>query len=213
MSWTIYETDDGENSNSLLDLKTALQTAAARKILLYCAGQDKGEFEQHQGQGKPYPASCGIDRIKSIGSARTFGGKSEFVNLNNVDYLFPGEIEAVSGITTGSSAATALASGFAALVLWCAEAYQAEVKKRAVANKSKDGPVVMEDVDFRQDSRMSDLFDELKTVRDSKIPSLVNIMMLLKEAEKSNDRAAETLIKRCKTTVSNSFTKPASTTL
>lgn len=216
MSWTIYASDDGENSESLKDLVATLGTAASRPILLYCAGQDQGEYEETRGRGKPYPAS-GELRIKRVGSARAYGGVSEFVNPSNVDYLFPGEIEAVAGVTTGSSAATALASGLAALIMWCAEAYRAEILERnkVISNKPKDAreettvPEILEDLDFQQSNRMADLFDELKTVRDSSKASLVNITGLLKDAKNSQGKHAETLVKLCRDKIPQSFPKSA----
>lgn len=73
---------------------------------------------------KPYPTSCCTKKVKRIGSTRLFGDRSEAVNPESIDYLFPGEKDTALGNECGSSAATALASGLAALILWCAEAYR-----------------------------------------------------------------------------------------
>jgi hypothetical protein len=219
MSWSMYESDSGENAESLDKLAKTLHTAAMQGILLYCAGQDKGMFEETLGRGKALPASSGHTRIKSIGSARIYGGQSEYVNIDNVDYLFPGEIETVQGLTSGSSAATALASGLAALILWCGEAHRARqvLEQKKAASKAKDGKEgkhaedanrAVEEVDFQKEDRMTELFNELKTDSDKKKASLVNITALLNDAARNKDDCAGELIRLCKGMVPKSFARP-----
>lgn len=196
MSWTIYETNSGKNQSFLKDLEDVLHKAASRGILLYCSGEDKGQYENSE---RPFPASISSKKIKKVGSAGTYGEKSKFVNIENVDYLLPGEI-AISDeqVERGSSAATALASGLAALILWCAEVHQVTQKQTETLARTPNQSQLQVDFDFLKDGRMNALFDALKT------PSkLVNIVQILKNARKNTkdkDLAGE-LVKLCKKTV------------
>ncbi|KAK6219194.1 hypothetical protein LQW54_002443 [Pestalotiopsis sp. IQ-011] len=190
MSWTLYESDDKGNSDSLERLRKVLEVAVQDKILLYCAGQDRGDLEVSDRKAKPYPASCGIDRVKSIGAAGAFGRGAHYVNLKKVQYLFPGEITSELGTTTGSSAATALASGFAALVLWCAEVHQ--------ALRRKDPTIQHKDMDFREGNRMAHLFNEMKQNPGSPDASIVLFSQFFDEAQKTGSKAAETFAMKCK---------------
>ena len=56
-----------------------------------------------------------------MSSATETGHSSGFVHQDQVNYLFPGEEFEEIGNRKDSSAATALAVGFAALILWCYE--------------------------------------------------------------------------------------------
>ena len=182
MSWTMYETQ--ENKSDLDELVTTINDAAGRGIILFCAGEDRGQLE---GNKKPYPASSHTDRIKKIGSAGEYGEKSDFVNEANINYFFPGEI--ANEQDQGSSAATALASGLAAMILWCSELY----KMRAEEKVAKGDGVEFEDLDFRVKDRMNLLFDALKTPTNK----FVNFTDLLNEA-KGEDDPVLALLRKCK---------------
>lgn len=167
MSWTIDEKK--ENNNGVENLKVAIENAARKKIILFCASDDKGDTSGTI----PLPASSDTKLIKKIGSCDEHGVKSSFVNSDRVDYLFPGEmLPEVSGINwrsrdKGSSASTALASGLAALILWCAE----------MAGPSK--------ADFASGTRMNQLFDKLKS--HTKVASLVDVTTILNDAKEAPD--------------------------
>ncbi|KLU89922.1 hypothetical protein MAPG_08891 [Magnaporthiopsis poae ATCC 64411] len=184
-------------ADPLTELNDALVNVP-RKVLLYCAGEDSGEYESTENYRKPYPANSNTKRIKRIGSAGQNGKASTSTNTKNVDYLFPGEVVSVKGSTTSSSAATALASGFAALVLWCAEAWRVQCKK-----EGKEP----EDCDFQQPGRMDALFDKLKV--DANEASLVNVTAMLDEAAADEvSEPAAALVKLCKALIPGEFKEP-----
>lgn len=120
MSWSLVRTDasDGSPSNEeqirLLDEQ--IQEAARRGIIMYCAAADEGLYGSHK---ELYPKKAETEHIKAVGSANESGSQSKFVDASQVDYLFPGEEIPELGERKGSSAATAIAAGFAALIIWC----------------------------------------------------------------------------------------------
>lgn len=185
----MYESLSVDNSQSLRELNTKIENEGSRGRLLYCACEDQGRTGNEE---KPYPASSNTKSIKRIGSARLYGNKSEFVNSKDVDYLFPGESSGKEG-RSGSSAATALASGLAALVLWCAEAYQALLKV--------EGKEIDDDFDFQREDRMHLLFDALK--KDNKF---VNITGMFQEAARDPDPIGE-FVRACKAKIPDAFKK------
>ncbi|KAN0069327.1 hypothetical protein V8E54_012342 [Elaphomyces granulatus] len=171
MSWTIYETP--VNRGDLVEFDKAVSLAASKGIIciLYCAGQDQGQYEENL--GKPYPASSTTNVLKRIGSASAFGNRTDNVNLNNVDYLFP-------------SAAAYKGGGLAALILWCAEASANGVQDMKTGN-------AVERFNFRQ---MNSLFDKLKTEKHS--ASLVDVTGILNNVTNGGKDYARKLIERCK---------------
>lgn len=171
----MYETKR-ENEKDLETLNTVIEDAGRKGIIMYCAGEDQGQNESNSKQ--PYPASSDSKRIKRIGSTDQYGNPSKFVNTNFVDYLFPGEIPVrASDITVaedqvGSSAATALAAGLAAMILWCTEAHRVIEKKEKSTNE----------LDFQKEGRMNVLFDALKTSNN-----FVNITNEINDAKDQED--------------------------
>ncbi len=116
MSWTIYQTQSGGDDDGLLKLKKAIEHAGSKNIIMFCASEDSG----YSSYRKPYPATgCDLRFMKRVGSAGVYGERSDYVNPDQVDYLFPGEIATQHQGCSGSSAATALAAGLAGLILWC----------------------------------------------------------------------------------------------
>lgn len=124
MSWTI---DVPENENQdVRDLKTAISEAAEANILMFCAASDKGA--KHTSS---YPSKA-TNNIFTIGAADASGIMASYVgDINSVDFIFPGKKVEPEGLGeaptkdvdywTGSSVATALAAGLAALILYCAQ--------------------------------------------------------------------------------------------
>lgn len=118
------------NEEDIRDLEKALKTAVDKGILIFCASPDEGSqtdatFRQY------YPV--GYDEVSSrlfkIGAATAHNrGIAQSARDSQLDFLLPGhEIEAVGenpmrdgkSLLTGSSVATALAAGVAALVIYC----------------------------------------------------------------------------------------------
>ena len=124
MSWTI----DRVEGKDLVNLQTAIDKAIANNILLFSACDDQGNNKKDI----PYPARCNKDKIFRIGAATTWGREGQAVRTESVDYIFPGDESLISSQEpptslddirvgwTASSLATALASGLAALILYCA---------------------------------------------------------------------------------------------
>lgn len=134
MSWTIYHHETAEtNDKGLSDMKAAMEEAAKRNILMFCAAQDSG----YSSYRKPYPATeCDPRAVKRVGSAGIYGERCEYVHPTEVDYLLPGEIALSSDSKiSGSSAATALASGLAGLILWCFALHEREMEAANGAKK------------------------------------------------------------------------------
>ncbi|KAI6366354.1 hypothetical protein MCOR25_005169 [Pyricularia grisea] len=130
MSWTIEKTES--NKSDVGELERAIEDAAKSDILMFCSASDQGMRRDNT-----YPYRCPTKKIFRIGAAKATGAADEYVgDPNAVDFLFPGHkvVEEDSGDSneakqrralprdlTGSSAATALASGLAALILYCVQ--------------------------------------------------------------------------------------------
>ncbi|KAL7942118.1 hypothetical protein V8C42DRAFT_332619 [Trichoderma barbatum] len=123
MSWTIDPPDD-EEDRRLLD--AAIVEAANADILMFCSASDKGAK-----QNATYPSKA-TTKIFTIGAATASGAADPWVgNLGNINFTFPGTKVEMDGArsgtdissreVTGSSVATALAAGLAALVLYCVQ--------------------------------------------------------------------------------------------
>ena len=123
MSWTIEETAD--NEVHIEKLKEAVEKAAKKPILMFCAASDGGAISD-----KSFPGKGPRDSVFKIGAATEDGKAWKWVgDESNIDFIFPGhEVvqerykEALlqnSNLLTGSSVATAIAAGLAALVLDC----------------------------------------------------------------------------------------------
>jgi hypothetical protein len=216
MSWTLYPTPDDPNNVGIDSMMDAIERAGKKNIIMFCASQDSG-FQPHR---EPYPAKrCDPRTMKRIGSAGLHGERSSYVNPDEVDYLFPGEIAMSSeNICTGSSASTALAAGLAGLILWCcvlqekcrimSETPKASTKaqdtmkephprkplQRAPSRLLPAQQSQVGYVDFQNHERMYGLFDSL---RSSKENPLVNIASILHSAAGHDDPAGE-LVRLCK---------------
>ena len=125
MSWTIERTDD--NKSDILALEQAVQDAANRGILMFCAASDGGAVSD-----RSFPARSVKGAVFKIGAATEEGSKWKWVgDATNIDFIFPGHKVVKERYTeapiqscnllTGSSVATAIAAGLAALVLDCVQ--------------------------------------------------------------------------------------------
>ncbi|KAL6873276.1 hypothetical protein HDV57DRAFT_504684 [Trichoderma longibrachiatum] len=123
MSWTIDSPED-EDERRFLD--AAIVEAANADILMFCSASDKGAK-----QNPTYPSKA-TTKIFTIGAATASGAADSWVgNLGNINFIFPGTKVEMDGPrsgtdnssreVTGSSVATALAAGLAALVLYCVQ--------------------------------------------------------------------------------------------
>ncbi len=171
MSWTIERTDT--NADAILQLEKAIGLAASEGILMFCAATDQGGYRD---DSLPAAASS-TKKLFKIGAAEASGTASKRIgDLRAVDFIFPGHnveprggsnINDTTGIDkhamTGSSVATALAAGLAAVVL-----YSVQVGALSPTNRSKHKPITMEDFrTLRRHDRMRDAFLEIGTTDDS----------------------------------------------
>jgi hypothetical protein len=126
MSWTIERT--AHNAADIAELESAIEAAARAGILMFCAANDQGIARDQS-----FPAACGgTKHLFKIGAAEASGAVWKWVgDPADVDFIFPGHnvvkdrpndtpLEKCKTLT-GSSVATAIAAGLAALVLYCVQ--------------------------------------------------------------------------------------------
>jgi Subtilase family len=117
MSWTIEKTDD--NKNDIKELEKAIEEAASKNVLMFCAATDLGAFKD-----RSYPAASGTKKIFKIGAAEPSGTALKWHGDHSaVDFIFPGQVSLDTNATKSaminpSSVATALASGLTAVILY-----------------------------------------------------------------------------------------------
>jgi hypothetical protein len=123
MSWTIEPPDDDAEKR---ELESAIIDAASADILMFCSASDSGA--KHT---STYPSRASTN-IFNIGGADATGTPMKSIgNVMQMHFLFPGnkvESEYLEDVKpketeyrTGSSVATALAAGLAALILYCVQ--------------------------------------------------------------------------------------------
>ncbi|KAI0467994.1 peptidase S8/S53 domain-containing protein [Xylaria cf. heliscus] len=145
MSWTIGQDEDSIQSG----LQKAIDRAFENNILMFASSGDGGHFMDDS-----WPVSLKRDAFFRIGAAKADGKPSDWAGpLDLLDYTFPGvdvikahyrslqksgseyhdKLEQIA-TETGSSVATALAAGTAAMVLTCVRiaAIDSLEKKRGV---------------------------------------------------------------------------------
>ncbi|KAI1775575.1 hypothetical protein F4818DRAFT_382181 [Hypoxylon cercidicola] len=119
MSWNIERSRS--NEADIDALASQIKIAANHNIIMYCAAQDKGQLGNSEIE--VYPEGSDTTKLKIVGAADPTGHPLNIVDTDKVHYLFPGEVvlENDGKTITGSSAATALAAGTAAMILFCYE--------------------------------------------------------------------------------------------
>lgn len=121
MSWSVKPPAKGELRKKFDE---AVQRAVDDNIIMLCASSDQGKTSNDE----TYPYDANRANIIRIGAATAMGRNTEGANKHHVDFLFPGHDILLKGSTpdkelgdvhSGSSVATAIAAGLAALVLEC----------------------------------------------------------------------------------------------
>ncbi|KAG8674142.1 hypothetical protein FPOAC1_000105 [Fusarium poae] len=125
MSWTIPIPETGTENQKRID--KVLKLACSKDVVMFCSSPDQ------RTQTKHYPSHYNRDKIFLIGAADDSGTAFNHAGLDN-DFIFPGvnvntgsnhsrsySTDPTSGVqvATGSSIATALAAGLAAMVTYC----------------------------------------------------------------------------------------------
>ncbi|KAK7414636.1 hypothetical protein QQX98_006493 [Neonectria punicea] len=129
MSWTIPVPPEGSEEKRLLD--SVLERACKQKVLMFCSSSDQISSTEH------YPSAFRRRRFFLIGAAHDDGSAYGHAGKDN-DFIFPGvNVNTTGGSSlpvyladktsstkesTGSSVATALAAGLAAMITYCFKA-------------------------------------------------------------------------------------------
>ncbi|PYH81025.1 subtilisin-like protein [Aspergillus uvarum CBS 121591] len=126
MPWTIQRNE--QNAADIRDLEAAIGAAAKAGIMMFSAASDQGPAID-----VTFPAACVTTKnIFKIGAAEASGTVWKWVgDAAAVDFIFPGHevikerpndapIDKCQTLT-GSWVATAIASGFAAMILYCVQ--------------------------------------------------------------------------------------------
>ncbi|RYO85041.1 hypothetical protein DL766_007923 [Monosporascus sp. MC13-8B] len=123
MSWNARRVSPATgigNDSDIHNLERAIDDAYFAKILMFGAACD---VKQSASSDKWVP--CDNSKVFSIGATDMDFDVKKYVDLTKkVDYLFPGEyvLSQIEDAEVGNSGATALATGLAALVLFCMRA-------------------------------------------------------------------------------------------
>ncbi|KAF7948213.1 uncharacterized protein EAE97_003624 [Botrytis byssoidea] len=120
MSWTIPKPKDSTTKDIL---RAAISEAVRENILMFCSASDGGPVEDES-----FPWAAAKGNIFRIGAATDKGMASPIVgDPTDLGFTFPGtdverkDMDKKVEYQTGSSVATALATGLAALVLYCVQ--------------------------------------------------------------------------------------------
>ncbi|UKZ59551.1 uncharacterized protein TrAtP1_000852 [Trichoderma atroviride] len=136
MSWTLPKSSpDNETEDELHEI---LKVAVRQKVLMFCSSPDEGKFTEVD-----YPSGPWRDHFFRIGAARANGTVFDWTPDDGISFVLPG-VDVVKeqagrtssetqslGVTsrvadfkyeTGSSVATALAAGLAAMIIYCVKA-------------------------------------------------------------------------------------------
>ncbi|KAE9368896.1 hypothetical protein N431DRAFT_547753 [Stipitochalara longipes BDJ] len=167
MSWTIERTD--ANAPGIALLEKAIELAANSGILMFCAATDQGAYTD-----RSYPAASSTKKLFKIGAAEASGTALKWLgDQKAVDFIFPGHnvvkerpgdvpIDKHTSLT-GSSVATALAAGLAAVIL-----YSVQAGALTPTGRARERGVSMDDFRaLKKHNRMRDAFLEIGTTDES----------------------------------------------
>ncbi|KAI0101767.1 hypothetical protein GGR51DRAFT_529279 [Nemania sp. FL0031] len=161
MSWTIERTE--RNKHDIEKLADAVRDAASKGILMFCAATDQGAYKD-----TTYPAASSTKKIFKIGAAEASGAALKWLGDQTlVDFIMPGHQVVTeqrddpriknSTALTGSSVATALASGLAAVILYT-------VQLADVYRRSDDLGAYRS---LKNYDRMKEAFSQIGTTKES----------------------------------------------
>ncbi|KIW98644.1 uncharacterized protein Z519_00305 [Cladophialophora bantiana CBS 173.52] len=184
MSWTIRKsiyTPDSMNDGKDLDrLERALDEACKNGALLFCAAPDEGGISDEKFRTY-YPVGCDSlsSRIFKIGAATSTNKEADRTGKSSqLDFILPGHevrergsdtVKVDDSLKSGSSVATALAAGLAALVIHCVrlgaiETIRARTTKRNGDARKSGGDTTSEDGAKAEDNTNEDMRTALEAV-------------------------------------------------
>ncbi|KAJ8131774.1 hypothetical protein O1611_g1849 [Lasiodiplodia mahajangana] len=155
MSWALPVSEPKAKTNGRL--RDALQKAVDKKVLMFCSAPDEGKFSQLK-----FPRGPWRNEFFCIGAARADGTIYNLTHEDTITYAMPGvdvikdqfgstdsldETPSLKGVTirvndfqyeTGSSVATALAAGLAAMIIYC---IKASILAMNTANQTTNAPM------------------------------------------------------------------------
>ncbi|KAI0516989.1 hypothetical protein F5B22DRAFT_605779 [Xylaria bambusicola] len=162
MSWTIEKTD--RNGNDIKELEDAITAAARENILMFCAATDQGAYRD-----RTYPAATSTKKIFKIGAAEASGAALKWLGDQTlVDFVFPGHqvvmephgdprVKKYTALT-GSSVATALASGLAAVILYTVQLAEVSQERGGLRGAYES---------LKNHDRMKEAFSQIGTTKES----------------------------------------------
>lgn len=173
MSWSVTAPPPGADKDRW---QSAISRAMSSQAILLCAASDQGEAG-----AETYPYAANQGYIFSIGAATANAKPADYVKPGDAHFLFPGHgvplmddgspDRGLGGAQNGSSVATALAAGLAALVLECVRlghlcAVRAQREGRGLPGR----PVRARDVDVGAEG-MKGIFSRMTVPSRMGVPS------------------------------------------
>jgi hypothetical protein len=141
MSWTIES--KAVESQEMILLHEAVKRADNENILMFCSADDKGAISS----GHCYPSKWGLSIV--VGAANDTGSVCDWVPANKESgiFIFPGlnipfcssRASMPDSLESGSSVATAIASGLAGVLLFCDRLLKAEKESQDHLNNTTPG--------------------------------------------------------------------------
>jgi hypothetical protein len=119
MSWSFKEESHQKEREYIEKFRNLAIRAKGEGKILFCSLPDAAPIEDYK---KYLPVS--LDGVIRIGSATSLGRLSERNSDDSIEFALPGEMvrsEEERKFVTGSSVATAVAAGFAALIIYCVD--------------------------------------------------------------------------------------------
>ncbi|KIW80117.1 hypothetical protein Z517_06732 [Fonsecaea pedrosoi CBS 271.37] len=184
MSWTIkksiYTPETANDWKDLERLEKALDEACKNGALLFCSAPDEGGISDEKFRTY-YPVGCDSlsSRIFKIGAATSANKEADRTGKSSqLDFILPGHevrergsdaIKVDDSLKSGSSVATALAAGLAALVIHCVrlgaiETIRARTTRRNSEARKVEGEASSEDGAKSEENTNEDLMTALEAV-------------------------------------------------
>ena len=176
------------NAKGITELEKAIELAASEGILMFCAATDQGAYIDNS-----YPAASSTKKLFKIGAAEASGTAIKWLgDPRAVDFIFPGHnvvkerpgdvpIDKHTSLT-GSSVATALAAGLAAVIL-----YTVQVGALTPTDRARHKGVTMDDFRaLKKHKRMRDAFLDIGTT-DGSEKKYIAVWQRFKDAVKKSE--------------------------
>lgn len=186
MSWTTKQPGNNEEKEKF---DAAVRRAISSGILLFCSAGDKGAHLDSD-----YPMASNSNKIFKIGAAKANGNAWDWVgDIHSLDFIIPGhEVqERASGdnllqnfqAQTGSSVATALGVGLAALIIYCVQLAAMHTQMSQPAEAAVTAVTTTDLADVKKHENMKAAFENIGTSKDSQ-NKFIEVWKLFEKAAK-----------------------------